>query len=62
VSTGEEAQPRATNAAIAHMAIDHDLEDLRRLMRRSMQLGRRQQSYGHAWNLPIVPNSVTKRN
>jgi hypothetical protein len=44
VSTGEEAQPRATNVAIAHVAIDHDLEDLLRLMRRSMQLGRRQQS------------------
>jgi hypothetical protein len=26
VSTGEEAQPRATNVAIAQMAIDHDLE------------------------------------
>ncbi len=44
VSTGEEAQPRATNVAIDHVAIDHDLEDLLRLMRRSMQLGRRQQS------------------
>jgi len=44
VSIGEEAQAHATDVAIAQVAIDHDLKDLRRLVRRSMQLRCRQQA------------------